>query len=135
MPLLKLHGSISWSVRHGELVKYHDCRPAIRGDAAIVAPILKKTVPRYLRPIWTAAADASPTRGPGSWSDTAFLPTTKQFVPSSERRAHGTRPFTCSTRTPRSASRFRDLTRNVRSHPGLPVGFDELRALLKRPER
>ena len=39
IPLLKLHGSISWSVKNNQLVRYHDCRPAIRGDAAIVAPI------------------------------------------------------------------------------------------------
>ena len=55
VPLLKLHGSVSWSVRDGKLVKYHDCRPAIRGDAAIVAPIVAKTIPAYLRPTWAVA--------------------------------------------------------------------------------
>jgi hypothetical protein len=55
VPLLKLHGSISWSVRGGKLIKYHDCRPAIRGDAAIVAPIHEKTVPSFLEPTWQRA--------------------------------------------------------------------------------
>ena len=55
VPLLKLHGSVSWSVRDSELVKYHDCRLAIRGDAAIVAPIVGKTVPTYLQPTWDTA--------------------------------------------------------------------------------
>ena len=55
VPLLKLPGSVSWSVRDGEFVKYHDCRPAIRGDAAIVAPIVGKTVPAYLQPTWAIA--------------------------------------------------------------------------------
>ena len=36
VPVYKLHGSISWSHRDRQLVRYHDCRPAIRGDAAIV---------------------------------------------------------------------------------------------------
>jgi len=55
VPLLKLHGSVSWSVHDGVLAKYHDCRPAIRGDAAIVAPVVDKGVPTYLRSIWDRA--------------------------------------------------------------------------------
>jgi len=55
VPLLKLHGSVSWSVQRGELVKYHDCRPAIRGDAAIVAPVTSKTLPAYLKSTWELA--------------------------------------------------------------------------------
>ena len=55
VPLLKLHGSVSWSMEHGVLVKYQDCRPAIRGDAAIVAPIVGKSVPAYLEATWQAA--------------------------------------------------------------------------------
>lgn len=55
VPLLKLHGSVSWAVENGALVKYHDCRPAIRGDAAIVAPIVGKSVPAYLQATWEAA--------------------------------------------------------------------------------
>ncbi len=53
--LLKLHGSVSWSFERGQLVKYHDCRPAMRGDPAIVAPIVGKTVPHYLQPTWRIA--------------------------------------------------------------------------------
>ena len=55
VPLLKLHGSVSWSLERGQLVKYHDCRPAIRGDAAIVAPIVGKTIPRHLQRTWQVA--------------------------------------------------------------------------------
>jgi hypothetical protein len=58
VPLHKLHGSVSWSVRNGRLVRYHDCRPAIRGDAAIVAPVVDKLVPTYLEPTWTQAQAA-----------------------------------------------------------------------------
>lgn len=55
VPLIKLHGSVSWSYRDGRLHRYHDCRPAIRGDAAIVAPVTNKLLPPYLQPAWGAA--------------------------------------------------------------------------------
>lgn len=57
VPLLKLHGSVSWSYRGGKLVRYHDCRPAVRGDAAIIPPVTGKRIPAFLQPIWTLAAD------------------------------------------------------------------------------
>jgi hypothetical protein len=55
VPLLKLHGSVSWSYRGEQLLHYHDCRPAIRGDAAIVAPVTAKVLPHYLRDLWEKA--------------------------------------------------------------------------------
>lgn len=58
VPLYKLHGSISWSFRDGRIIHYHDCRPAIRGDAAIVAPMTTKVIPHYLKRTWQQAADA-----------------------------------------------------------------------------
>ena len=45
VPLLKLHGSVSWAIGTEGLEQYHDCRPAIRGDAAITAPIEEKNIP------------------------------------------------------------------------------------------
>ncbi len=58
VPIYKLHGSISWSHRNDELVRYHDCRPAIRGDAAVVAPVVAKSLPAYLEPVWANARRA-----------------------------------------------------------------------------
>ena len=58
VPLYKLHGSISWSFRSCRLIRYHDCRPAIRGDAAIVAPMTSKVIPHYLEVTWHQAANA-----------------------------------------------------------------------------
>jgi hypothetical protein len=55
VPLLKLHGSVSWAARNGELLQYHDCRPAIRGDALIVAPVRGKRPPELLDPVWERA--------------------------------------------------------------------------------
>ncbi len=58
VPIYKLHGSVSWSLRGGELTRYHDCRPAIRGDAAILAPVEDKQVPMFLQRTWEQAADS-----------------------------------------------------------------------------
>lgn len=58
IPLLKLHGSISWAVEQRKLIKYTDCRPAMRGDAAIVPPVQEKEIPSWLRPIWDEARSA-----------------------------------------------------------------------------
>src|SRR3990172_7097413 len=55
VPLLKLHGSVSWSLRDGKLLRYHDCRPALRGDPAIVAPVTTKELPPAFEPIWEKA--------------------------------------------------------------------------------
>ena len=56
--LLKLHGSLSWALRSGELEKYGDLRPAFRGDAAIIPPIEEKEFGDWLRPIWDRAEQA-----------------------------------------------------------------------------
>ena len=131
VPLYKLHGSVSWSVRDGELVKYHDCRPAIRGDAAIVAPIVEKTVPGYLRPTWAAAGQHLGRAR--IWIVVGYsLPWYDEAVRSllgeatqSDTTIHVFDP------DPDVASRFRALTHDVRSHPGIPDGFNELGGLHK----
>jgi hypothetical protein len=53
--LLKLHGSLSWALKNGQLEKYGDLRPAFRGNAAIVPPIQEKEFGVWLRPIWEHA--------------------------------------------------------------------------------
>jgi hypothetical protein len=57
VPLLKLHGSVSWAVRGRDIDLYHDCRPAIRGDAAILAPVTDKLIPPFLVPVWARAKE------------------------------------------------------------------------------
>lgn len=52
LTLLKLHGSLSWAVRGGQLEKYSDSRPAFRGDVAIIPPIEQKEFANWLHPIW-----------------------------------------------------------------------------------
>jgi hypothetical protein len=57
VPLLKLHGSLSWSISDGIIEMYQDLRPVWRhgGTAAIVPPVTEKYVPRWLQSVWTTA--------------------------------------------------------------------------------
>ena len=131
VPLLKLHGSVSWSVRNGNIAKYHDCRPAIRGDAAIVAPIVEKTVPDYLKPTWMVAKEY--LSGARTWIVVGYsLPHYDRAVRALLQEAvysdTAIHVFDPDANVP---SRFRELTPNVRSYPGLPEGISELNALLR----
>ena len=130
VPLLKLHGSVSWSMREGRLVKYHDCRPAIRGDAAIIAPIVEKTVPTYLESTWTAAKECLCRAG--TWIVVGYsLPYYDQAVWALLREAANLdTAIHVFDPAPAVASRFRELAPNVRSHSGLPDGITELHDLL-----
>ena len=133
VPLLKLHGSVSWSVSDGVLVKYFDCRPAIRGDPAIVAPIIEKTVPDYLVPAWKAARKH--VANARTWIVVGYsLPVYDKAIRSLFREASGSET-TIHVFDPDQtvASRFRDLTCNVYAHPGLPDGLDELHDVLELP--
>ncbi|MGZ3666433.1 MAG: SIR2 family protein [Ktedonobacterales bacterium] len=56
VPLLKLHGSLNWSIdQAGSLIKWGDLRPAFRGDAAIVPPTKYKTPPPWANTLWQQA--------------------------------------------------------------------------------
>jgi hypothetical protein len=57
VPLMKVHGSLNWIVRVGEISIYQDARAAFRrgGDAAIVPPMPEKEIPTWLHPVWTEA--------------------------------------------------------------------------------
>ena len=55
VPIYKLHGSISWTIRGSTLYRFHDCRPAVRGDAALIAPTTRKHVPEAFRSLWNCA--------------------------------------------------------------------------------
>jgi hypothetical protein len=52
VPLLKLHGSVSWSFEEGRITHYLDCRPAFRGTPCIIAPVYEKVVRTEFVPIW-----------------------------------------------------------------------------------
>ena len=58
VPLLKLHGSLSWSTIGDRIEMFSDCRPAFRGDAAIVPPLAGSDRPTWLKPIWDRARQA-----------------------------------------------------------------------------
>ena len=63
VPRAQMHGSVSWADENGELIRYHDCRPAIRGDALIVAPVRAKQPPHVSRLYGRRRSRRSPRLG------------------------------------------------------------------------
>lgn len=132
VPLLKLHGSVSWTRQGNSLVHYADCRPAIRGDAAIVAPAKEKRIPKYLEPTWSIAADV--LRGSAIWLIVGYsLPEydlqVRELLSNSAQLTPAIHVFDPS---PVPAKRFEDLlpTLDVQRHPGIPDGLAELQYVL-----
>ncbi|TXI24808.1 MAG: hypothetical protein E6Q61_03995 [Nitrosomonas sp.] len=137
VPIYKLHGSVSWSYRNRELVRYHDCRPAIRGDAAIVAPVTTKALPVYLRSVWDSAGAAlasSRTWLIVGYSLPLYDSLVRELLKNSVREDLVVHVFDPDLSV---AERFRVLLQacNVYSHPGLSEGLSELDDVLCGPSR
>jgi hypothetical protein len=132
VPVLKLHGSVSWSMKNGSLIKYHDCRPAIRGDAAIIAPVTDKAVPAAFKSIWQSARLAL--------SSTSTLLVVGYSLPEYDLAVRDLlkRSLAPAARVhvfdpqPMIADRYSDLLPGnvVTARPGLPEGIDHLARLL-----
>jgi hypothetical protein len=134
VPLLKLHGSVSWSYREGKLIRYHDCRPAIRGDAAIVAPVTQKTLPEYLQPFWHRAADALASSN--IWIFVGYsLPEYDRLIRDLlwENRKHNPTVHVFDP-DPNISLRYSDLlpSASVVAHPGFPSGLNDLESIVSK---
>ncbi len=132
VPVLKLHGSVSWAFRDGRLVRYHDCRPAIRGDAAIVAPVTAKMLPEYLEPVWKMARKAlnlSPKWIVVGYSLPEYDDLVRQLLVETAPSDLVLHVFDPDSRV---ADRFRSLLpgRSIFPHRGLPEGLKELAGIL-----
>jgi SIR2-like domain len=132
VPLLKLHGSASWSVRNDTLIHYHDCRPAIRGDAAIIAPVTQKTLPTYLQGTWDRARAA--LMSSRLWIIVGYsLPAYDEMVRDLLKQSAVLSPdihvFDPDTSV---ADRYKALLPGCRiaAHTGLPDGIANLTAIL-----
>jgi hypothetical protein len=126
VPLLKLHGSVSWAERGGELVHYHDCRPAIRGDAVIVAPVRGKHPPPSLEPTWHRAR-AALTQAERVVVVGYSLPEYDDQVITLLRSASSSCVFHLLDPDPTLAARYEStLDRTAFQHPGLPAAIGEL---------
>jgi hypothetical protein len=131
VPLLKLHGSVSWSFREHQLVRYHDCRPAIRGDAAIVAPVTAKSLPDYLAPTWRLAEEALAQSS--KWIFVGYsLPKYDRLVIELLRSSYSSRPqLHVFDIRPEVADHYRSLLGlDATWHPGLPNGLNELASIV-----
>jgi hypothetical protein len=132
VPLLKLHGSVSWSVQCGELVKYHDCRPAIRGDAAIVAPVASKTLPAYLQSTWDLAGRLLAQSS--TWIVVGYsLPPYDQLVRDLLASNHRAQAVYVFDPDPLVADRFRSLlpASLVAAKRRVPEGLPELKVVIE----
>ena len=132
VPLLKLHGSISWALRANRIVPYVDCRPAIRGGAAIVAPAEAKQVPDYLGPTWALAEDA--LRASSIWIIVGYsLPPYDLHIRALFAScASHTLVIHVFDPSPSPAARFESLLPSlpISRHPGFPEGLAGLHELL-----
>ena len=135
VPLLKLHGSVSWSLRGGAIVRYHDCRPAIRGDAMLVAPVRGKRVPDCLQPTWQLAQQAIEDAGV-VLSVGYSLPTYDQPVRDLLAATDPKADFHVFDPDPEAGAHYeRVLDRAIVQHPGLPHCLPAIATVLDRGKR
>ena len=128
VPLLKLHESISWSWRDATLVRYSDCRPAIRGDPAIVAPMETKQIPRFLHDTWRAAAaslGSADTWIVVGYSMPPYDEAVRNLLLSNSSRLVKAHIFDPDPLAPQRYGELLGRGR-VESHAGLPDGLDDL---------
>lgn len=126
VPLLKLHGSVSWAEKGGQLVRYHDCRPAIRGDAVVVAPVRGKRPPALLEPVWQQARVAI-TKADQVLVVGYSLPEYDDQVIELLRSSPRTCRYHIFDPAPALADKYeRLLDRPAVQHSGLPEGIQEL---------
>jgi hypothetical protein len=137
VPVLKLHGSVSWCLKRGEIVRYLDCRPAIRGDALIVPPTTEKHIPDYMRPIWhdaeahLLAADVWVVVG---YSFPAYDIAVNTVFQSAAKNSPAVHVF---DKNPDVAVRVKHLLpgTTVYPHAGLPEGLESLQNLFCGQEK
>lgn len=132
VPLLKLHGSISWSFEKGNLLHYQDCRPAIRGNAAILAPITEKSPPSFLKPLWEIAAQKLASSN--KWIIVGYsLPSYDRAIQELLQQNSNHKPeIHIFDPNKTVSSSFAKLlpNSNINWHPGLPAGIPHLELIL-----
>jgi len=134
VPILKLHGSVSWSFRDGKLIRYHNCRPAIRGNAAIVAPVTAKSLPNYLNSIWEKAAEvlsSSATWIIVGYSMPDYDKLVRQLLVNNSYHQPEIHVFDPS---PSVSKRYQALLPAATIHPyqGLPNGLEALESIVRK---
>ena len=133
IPLLKLHGSVSWSISNGVIGHYFDCRPAIQGRALIIAPVTEKSVPQYLQPIWDKAADAlsrSQTWLVIGYSFPTYDKTVNVLLAKNAGHWPAVHVFNPDATVAKRVKALLPGSPVVVSHPGLPEGTSQLSSIL-----
>ncbi|MEQ1932533.1 MAG: hypothetical protein ABL962_01450 [Fimbriimonadaceae bacterium] len=131
--LSKLHGSISWSQNNGEIWKYHDCRPAIRGNPLIIAPVREKKVPTIMQSIWDQAEHD--LKKAATWIIVGYsLPIYDYAVRDLLKKSSSASPnIHLLDPSDGIADTYHDLLPNckITKHKGLPEGIESLRMALQ----
>lgn len=134
VPLLKLHGSLSWALVGQSLQKYGDLRPGFRGDAAIIPPVRGADIPTWLQPTWERAEDVLRRAHlvvVAGYSFPDYDPEVRELF----ERTLGSRPipihiFDPSARTVAVSVRSFLPRASVEQHTGVPEGCGALSGVL-----
>lgn len=136
VPLLKLHGSLSWSDENGKLVKYANMRPAFNGTASIVPPIEHKLKPLWAHQIWDTA-EAALSRAKMWIIVGASFPNYDHDIQSLIKRAWSAdtviHVFDIKAATVKSKLIGILPSASIHAHDGLPGGIPDLAEALQVP--
>jgi len=136
-PLLKLHGSLNWSISDDTIEMYQDLRPVWRhgGAAAIVPPTTERSAPDWIRPVWQVAEIE--LREADTWIVCGYsLPDYDIQVRTLLQRPAETRPIRiilCDPISDQLAHKYKEVAPNstICPLPGLPDCIDKIGQLLE----
>lgn len=133
VPLFKLHGSVSWSIRDDKLIRYHDCRPAVQGNAAILAPVTEKSLPNFLEETWQQASEL--LRKSNNWIIVGYSLPDYDLLIRKLLRENGSHNPRVAVFDPDASvgDKYRELLPNasISGYQGLPLGLDDLESFVK----
>lgn len=126
VPLLKLHGSLNWSEEHDRLVQHGHLVPAYTGRALIIPPVEDKSIPQWLKAVWTRAHDALASADTVIVAGYSFPPYDERVM-SLFQNALSLSKATLNVFDPNAQSivarlRTRVAAKAIRAFPGLPDG-------------
>lgn len=139
IPVIKLHGSLNWTLNDQTIVACQDMRPVFAhgGTAAIIPPVPEKMVPSWLRGIWDEAA--SRLLRSEVWVVCGYsLPPYDSQVMQLLETAGVRRALAIILMSPEAVvlrERWETLLpqANIQCLPGLPEGIERLKDYLARP--
>ena len=133
VPILKLHGSVSWAITNHGIDRFHDCRPAIKGSAAIIAPMTEKSIPVAFQEIWQKSEESLCEAAIWIIVGYSFSEYNQEINCLLKRSSkHGPRVHILNPDKSVAPKVQRLLTNaEIHAHPGLPVALSEIPSMLR----